>query len=232
MTCTTSAASTALLCERRRHAGQGARGRERRARRLARGREGLGGGARPAALALARRPVGARAAGADDERHQRRRACRQRARPAGVHARPARRRDASPRRCASAARSTTRSRRGCTRDGLSTAVGDEGGFAPEIASAEAAIELILAAAGDAGHGDAVGIALDPAMTELYRDGAYHRRGPRAERRAARGVVDRPLRRATRSSRSRTRWPRTTGTAGASSPSSSARACSSSATTSS
>ena len=62
------------------------------------------------------------------------------------------------------------------RDGLSTAVGDEGGFAPEISSAEAAIELILAAAGDAGHGDAVGIALDPAMTELYRDGAYHLEG--------------------------------------------------------
>jgi enolase len=61
-------------------------------------------------------------------------------------------------------------------DGLSTAVGDEGGFAPEISSAEAAIELILAAAGDAGHGDAVGLALDPAMTELYHDGAYHLEG--------------------------------------------------------
>ncbi len=62
------------------------------------------------------------------------------------------------------------------RDGLSTAVGDEGGFAPEIASAEAAIELILAAAGDAGHSASVGIALDPAMTELYRDGSYHVEG--------------------------------------------------------
>jgi enolase len=62
------------------------------------------------------------------------------------------------------------------KNGLSTAVGDEGGFAPEIASAEAAIELILAAAGDAGHADAVGIALDPAMTELYRDGAYRVEG--------------------------------------------------------
>jgi len=61
-------------------------------------------------------------------------------------------------------------------DGLATAVGDEGGFAPEISSAESAIELILAAAGDAGHGDAVGIALDPAMTELYRDGSYHVEG--------------------------------------------------------
>lgn len=62
------------------------------------------------------------------------------------------------------------------RDGLSTAVGDEGGFAPEISSADAAIELILAAAADAGHGDAIAIALDPAMTELYRDGAYHVEG--------------------------------------------------------
>jgi enolase len=62
------------------------------------------------------------------------------------------------------------------RDGLATAVGDEGGFAPQISSAAAAIELILAAAGDAGHGDVVGIALDPAMTELYRDGAYHVEG--------------------------------------------------------
>jgi enolase len=62
------------------------------------------------------------------------------------------------------------------RDGLSTAVGDEGGFAPQISSAEAAIELILAAADDAGHATAVGIALDPAMSELYRDGAYHLEG--------------------------------------------------------
>jgi enolase len=62
------------------------------------------------------------------------------------------------------------------RDGLSTAVGDEGGFAPDISSTEAAIELILAAAEDAGHAAAVGIALDPAMSELYRDGAYHLEG--------------------------------------------------------
>jgi enolase len=62
------------------------------------------------------------------------------------------------------------------RDGLGTAVGDEGGFAPEIASSEAAIELILAAAEDAGHSAAVGIALDPAMTELFRDGAYQVEG--------------------------------------------------------
>ena len=60
--------------------------------------------------------------------------------------------------------------------GLATAVGDEGGFAPAIDSSEAAIELILAAAEDAGHRERVGIALDPAMTELYRDGRYHLEG--------------------------------------------------------
>ncbi|HEY7537917.1 MAG TPA: phosphopyruvate hydratase [Gaiellaceae bacterium] len=56
--------------------------------------------------------------------------------------------------------------------GLSTAVGDEGGFAPDLPSAEAAIEAILEAAERAGHGERVAIALDPAMTELYRDGVY------------------------------------------------------------
>ena len=53
--------------------------------------------------------------------------------------------------------------------GLSTAVGDEGGFAPDLPSSEAAIDLIMAAAERAGHGDRIAIALDPAMTELVRD---------------------------------------------------------------
>jgi len=57
--------------------------------------------------------------------------------------------------------------------GLATGVGDEGGFAPELDSTEGAIDAILEAAERAGHRDAVGIALDPASTELYRDGAYH-----------------------------------------------------------
>jgi enolase len=62
--------------------------------------------------------------------------------------------------------------------GLSTAVGDEGGFAPHIASADEAIKLILEAIELAGHvpGDDVGIALDPATSELYRDGRYHLTG--------------------------------------------------------
>jgi enolase len=57
--------------------------------------------------------------------------------------------------------------------GLSTGVGDEGGFAPELDSTEAAIEAVLEAAERAGHRDRLAIALDPAATELYRDGGYH-----------------------------------------------------------
>jgi enolase len=57
--------------------------------------------------------------------------------------------------------------------GLSTGVGDEGGFAPELDSTEAAIEAVLEAAERAGHRERVAIALDPAATELFRDGAYH-----------------------------------------------------------
>jgi enolase len=57
--------------------------------------------------------------------------------------------------------------------GLATGVGDEGGFAPELDSTEAAIEAVLEAAERVGHRDRVAIALDPASTEFYRDGAYH-----------------------------------------------------------
>ncbi|MEJ7792810.1 MAG: phosphopyruvate hydratase [Gaiellaceae bacterium] len=56
--------------------------------------------------------------------------------------------------------------------GLSTAVGDEGGFAPELPTAEAAIEAVLEAAERAGHRDRVAIALDPAATEFFHDGCY------------------------------------------------------------
>jgi enolase len=56
--------------------------------------------------------------------------------------------------------------------GLSTAVGDEGGFAPDLESSEQAIEAILEAAERAGHRQNVAIALDPATSELWRDGVY------------------------------------------------------------
>jgi enolase 1/2/3 len=60
--------------------------------------------------------------------------------------------------------------------GLATAVGDEGGFAPDLPGSEAAIEAILEAAGRAGHADRVAVALDPATSEVYRDGAYRFEG--------------------------------------------------------
>jgi enolase len=57
---------------------------------------------------------------------------------------------------------------------LSTAVGDEGGFAPDLKSNEEAIELILEAIEKAGYtaGDDIVLALDPAASEFYRDGSY------------------------------------------------------------
>ncbi|MEY2974704.1 MAG: enolase [Actinomycetota bacterium] len=59
--------------------------------------------------------------------------------------------------------------------GLSTAVGDEGGFAPDLASNEEAIVLLLEAIESAGFsaGTDIAIALDPAVSEIHRDGAYH-----------------------------------------------------------
>jgi enolase len=58
--------------------------------------------------------------------------------------------------------------------GLATAVGDEGGFAPDLESNEDALRMLLAGIEAAGYepGADVAIALDPATSELYRDGAY------------------------------------------------------------
>ncbi len=56
--------------------------------------------------------------------------------------------------------------------GLATGVGDEGGFAPDLASSDQAIEAVLEAAERAGHRDKIAIALDPASTELFADGVY------------------------------------------------------------
>jgi enolase len=56
--------------------------------------------------------------------------------------------------------------------GLATAVGDEGGFAPDLSSSEEAIAAVLEAAERAGHSEKVAMALDPATTELYEGGRY------------------------------------------------------------
>jgi enolase len=62
--------------------------------------------------------------------------------------------------------------------GLTTGVGDEGGFAPDLASNQDALEVIVEAIRAAGYepGEQIALALDPATTELYRDGAYHLEG--------------------------------------------------------
>ncbi len=60
--------------------------------------------------------------------------------------------------------------------GLTTGVGDEGGFAPDLESSEAAIEAVLEAAERAGHRDRIAIALDPAASEIFADGRYRFEG--------------------------------------------------------
>ena len=63
-------------------------------------------------------------------------------------------------------------------DGFNTAVGDEGGFAPDISSTEAAIDYIMKAIEKAGYtpGDEVALALDAASTEFYKEGKYILKG--------------------------------------------------------
>jgi enolase len=62
--------------------------------------------------------------------------------------------------------------------GLATAVGDEGGFAPSLGSNEDALKLIVEAIGQAGYsaGADAAIALDPAASELFSDGKYRLKG--------------------------------------------------------
>ncbi len=59
--------------------------------------------------------------------------------------------------------------------GISTAVGDEGGFAPSVENHEAAIQMILEAISQAGYtaGEQIAIGLDCAASEFYKDGKYH-----------------------------------------------------------
>ncbi|MEN8163835.1 MAG: phosphopyruvate hydratase, partial [Acidobacteriota bacterium] len=62
--------------------------------------------------------------------------------------------------------------------GLATAVGDEGGFAPNLASNRAALELIMEAIEKAGYvpGDQIGLAMDPAASEFFSGGTYNLTG--------------------------------------------------------
>ena len=62
--------------------------------------------------------------------------------------------------------------------GLATAVGDEGGFAPDLATPDEVLDIIIAAIEKAGYkpGEEVGIAMDAAASELYKDGKYYFEG--------------------------------------------------------
>ena len=64
------------------------------------------------------------------------------------------------------------------KDGMSTSVGDEGGFAPDLKANEDAIKYIVKAIGEAGYspGKDIYIALDPASTEFFKDGKYNLAG--------------------------------------------------------
>ena len=120
--------------------------------------------------------------------------------------------------------------------GLSTAVGDEGGFAPDLPANEDAVKLLLEAIERAGRvpGDEIALALDPATSELWDDGSYVLAGggPDAVARPRWSTTGSTWSTATRSCRSRTAWPRRTGTAGRPAPRRWAGGSSWSATTSS
>ncbi|HVC42696.1 MAG TPA: phosphopyruvate hydratase [Candidatus Saccharimonadales bacterium] len=75
--------------------------------------------------------------------------------------------------------------------GLGTGQGDEGGYAPDLDHNEAAMELLMEAIGAAGYaaGRDIGIGIDPATSELYRDGHYELRGEGITLDSA-GLVDR------------------------------------------
>jgi enolase len=100
--------------------------------------------------------------------------------------------------------------------GLSTAVGDEGGFAPDLRSNEEALETILEAIGKAGYkaGEDVLLGLDCAASEFFENGKYNLTGEGKRLTSSSSSTSSPTGpRSTRSSRSRTAWPRTTGPAG-------------------
>jgi enolase len=77
------------------------------------------------------------------------------------------------------------------RRGLATAVGDEGGFAPDLASNRAALELIVEAIESAGYapGDQIALAMDPAASEFYSDGAYNLTGEGREGLSSQAMID-------------------------------------------
>ena len=101
--------------------------------------------------------------------------------------------------------------------GHNTNVGDEGGFAPNLPSAEAGLDFVVRAIESAGFkpDQDMMLALDCAATEFFKDGRYHYEGEGQTRdREHKPSTSRSSCPSTRSCRSRTGWRRTTGRAGA------------------
>jgi enolase len=75
--------------------------------------------------------------------------------------------------------------------GLSTAVGDEGGFAPDLESNRAACELIMEAIDAAGYapGDQISLAMDPAASEFFSDGTYNLTGEGREGLSSQDMIE-------------------------------------------
>ena len=200
----------------RRHAEQGAARRQRDPRGQPRLRQGGRRRSRRTALPLCRRRLRPHLAGADDEHRQWRCARRQPDRHPGIHGHAGRRRSA-PRRFASVSEIFHALRKKLADAGHNTNVGDEGGFAPNLASTEAALDFIMQAIEAAGYrpGEEVVLALDPAASEFYRDGPIASRArARRSMRPGSSPTGPISSTATRSSRSRTAWPKMIGTAGA------------------
>ena len=214
---------------------KGAPRRQRAAGRLAGHRARRGARCEAAAVPATSRRAAQPHAGADDEHHQRRRACRQQSRHPGVHD-PAGRRAELSRGAALRRGDLPHAQEDPARSGLATSVGDEGGFAPNLRSNEEALD-------DHPRGRSTRPATRPARTstsastsrssEFFKDGRYDLEG--------RGAAASPP------PSSPTTWPdlvaqlsdhhhrgwhgaKATGPAGSCSPTSSARRCSWSATT--
>jgi enolase len=169
-----------------------------------------------AAVPLCRRRLRPHAAGADDEHRQWRQARRQSDRHPGIHDPADRRRHHRRCRAHGLGNLSHTLKKGLHDAGHNTNVGDEGGFAPNLKSADEALGFIAKAVEKAGYrpGEDITFALDCAATEFFKDGKYDLEGE-GKKFDAEGMVDylADLVRATRSSRSRTAAPRTTGTAG-------------------
>ena len=174
MVATEQVAIDKTLDRTRRYPEQGPARCQRDPRCVAGRGEGRGAVHRPAALPLCRRRLRPHPAGADDEHHQWRQARGQPDRHPGIHDHAGLRPAPAPTPSGSA-RNASRALKKQLHDAHhNTNVGDEGGFAPNIGSADEALGFIAKACEAAGHrvGEDIMFALDCASTEFFKDGKY------------------------------------------------------------